>query len=137
MTADTLATANETIAILADENAALTAANTDLNNEVTALRVALAEMTRQRDSARDLAAGHEHELRTALAETERLLESARDIAVRCGAWQNSAGTDFEAHLDSSWPMELVDPEGKVFCGHEWQIEWDIRTCINCGEVQSL
>jgi len=41
-------------------------------------------------------------------------DDARDIAIRCGAWHNGPGTDFEAHLDRSQPMPLVDPDGLLF-----------------------
>ena len=70
-----LESADQTIHTLAEENAALLAANRDLNDEVTGLRAALVDLERQ-------------------------LESARDIAVRCGAFQNSLGeSDFEALVD--------------------------------------
>jgi len=84
-----LAAANETIRTLDAENAELHAANRDLNGEVTALRAALVDMERQRDSA-------------------------RSIAVRCGAFDSSAGTDYEAHLGPAAGIGLVDPEGRLF-----------------------
>lgn len=46
----------------------------------------------------------------------RQRDHARDIAIRCGAWQNGAGADYEAHLDRSQPMPLVDPDGLLFGG---------------------
>lgn len=51
-----------------------------------------------------------------IADLTRQLESARDIAIRCGAWQNGAGTDYEAHLGEPLGMALVDPDGRLFGG---------------------
>lgn len=38
--------------------------------------------------------------RAEIADLTRQRDDARDLSIRCGAFQNSAGTDFEAHLEA-------------------------------------
>lgn len=75
----------------------------DHEAEVAALRWSVRESEGRRDTA---------EMR--VAELTRQRDDARDLAVRCGAFHNSVGADYHAHLDGTWPMELVDPEGRLF-----------------------
>lgn len=87
--------------------AKLDAANADLHGEIRTLRE---QIEAQGETLARTLADHE----AVVAELTRERDSARDIAVRCGAFDGSAGTDFPAHLDRTWEMAPVDPEGQAF-----------------------
>jgi len=87
-----LKSAEQSLTTLDTENTELHAANRDLNDEVHGLRQALADMARQ-------------------------LDDARDLAARSGVFQTNGGPLYAIaadELDDPLTMPLVDPDGRLF-----------------------